>query len=80
MSMAGIAGWKSALQGGAPVELPDFRRESARKRYEDDDWSPFAEDVGPGQPPPSVTGMNPPAARQIRFARKVWKEIGHDEL
>ena len=80
MSMVGIVAWKSVLQDGAPVELPDFRKESVRKKYETDNWSPFAEDVGPGQPPPSITGMNPPNARQIKAARKVWKEIGHDEL
>ena len=40
MSLVGILAWRSALNDAAPVEVPDFRVESARQQYENDDWSP----------------------------------------
>jgi predicted dehydrogenase len=80
MSIVGIQAWKSALKGGAPVELPDMRKESVRRRYAGENWSPFAEDAGKGQPPPSITGMNPPSARQIAAARRVWRQLGYTNL
>jgi len=79
MSIVGIQAWKSALAGGAPVEVPDLRKESVRKKYEGENWSPYPEDKAPGQPPPSITGLNPPSKRQIAASRKVWKELGYPE-
>ena len=80
MSVVGIQAWKSALCDGVPLEVPDFRKESARKHYEGENWSPFAEDQGPGQPPPSITGWNPPSARQVAASRQVWKQLGYTGL
>ena len=72
MSVVGIQAWKSALAKGAPQEIPDFRTEAARRKYAKENWSPYPEDAGPGQPPPSITGIRQPTARQIAAARKVW--------
>jgi len=77
MSSVGILAWKSALQDGAPFDVPDFRKESARVRYESDHWSPWPEHDGPGQPPPSILGVPKPTAKGIAYSRRVWKEIGY---
>lgn len=80
MSSVGILAWKSALENGQPFEVPDFRKESSRKLYENDHWSPWPEHAGPGQPPPSIRGHFKPNAAAIRRARKVWKKMGYKGL
>lgn len=80
MSLVAMQGWRSCLADGAPVEVPDFRKESMRRQHENDQWSPFPEDAGPGQPPPTIRGFIKPTAKQVRTARKVWKELGYRGL
>ena len=79
MSMIGILAYRSALNKSALLEVPDFRRESERKKYESDDWSPYPEDRRAGQPFPSVLGdyKISPAAKQR--ALKLWKSMGYQE-
>jgi len=77
MSIVGIQAWRSVLASGAPMEIPDFRQESVRAKYEDDHWSPFAEDQGPDAPPPSIRGLNAPSAGRLKAAREVWREMGY---
>lgn len=77
MAAVGIQAWRSCLEEGRPMPIPDFRTESARKQYENDEWSPFPDDAGPDQPPPSLRGCVKPSAAAIRHARKVWKGIGY---
>jgi len=77
MTLVGIQAWRSALADGAPMPVPDLRKEAVRHRYENDHWSPFAEDQGPGAPPPSIRGLNPPSPRRLKAARKVWRSIGY---
>ena len=79
MSVVGILAWKSALQEGAPFAVPDMRDERQRLACENDQWSPFPDDAGPGQPFPSIRGDVKPSAAAVRHARKVWKEIGYKE-
>ncbi|NLU40581.1 MAG: Gfo/Idh/MocA family oxidoreductase [Firmicutes bacterium] len=78
MSIVGIQGYRSALANGAPVEIPDFRNEEVRKKYENDDWSPFPEDRRPGQPWPSIRGEVKLTPEAIEYARKIWG-IGPDD-
>lgn len=78
MSMVEIQGWRSCLADGAPFEIPDLRIEANLKRYEDDEWSPYPEDRGPGQPPPSIRGNVEPSAEKVAAARKVWQETGYE--
>jgi hypothetical protein len=80
MSMVGIQAWRSALANGAPLEIPDMRDESVRRQYENDDWSPFPEDRGLGQPLPSIRGNVEPAAEQLVAARKIWREAGYADV
>lgn len=78
MSSVGILAWKSALEDGAPFDMPDFSDETLRKQYQNDHWSPFPKDAGPGKPPPSILGRIEPSAEDIAEARKVWKEVGYE--
>ena len=77
MSSVGILAWKSALEDGAPFEMPNFRKEKDRRAYEDDHWSPWPNDAGPGQPEPSILGTPEPTRQGLANARKVWKRIGY---
>lgn len=79
MTIVGIQSWKSCLNNGAPYEIPDFRDENNRKRYEDDDWSPFPEDRKPGQPPTSAFGDVTPSAEAIAYAKEIWDKMGYKE-
>ncbi len=77
MTLVGIQAWRSCLTNGAPVEIPDFRQESVRRQYENDDWSPFPEDRRPGQPWPSIKGEITPSPEAFAYARSVWAEMGY---
>jgi predicted dehydrogenase len=77
MSSVGILAWKSALQEGRSFDVPDFRKQSERKRFENDRWSPWPENAGPGQPPVSIRGHVAPAKKDLDIARKVWKDVGY---
>ena len=74
MSAVGIQAWRSCLDNGCPYEIPDFRDEEARSKYENDRWSPFPEDAGPGQPFPSIRGTSS-RPQAIAYAPcKLWEE------
>jgi hypothetical protein len=79
MSSVGILAWKSALQEGSPFDVPDFSSEASRSQYENDHWSPFPENSGPGQPPPSILGTPKPSHSAVTMAKKQWKEQGYVE-
>ncbi|MGI6088146.1 MAG: Gfo/Idh/MocA family protein [Kiritimatiellia bacterium] len=74
MSIIGIQAFRSALQDGAAVDVPDFRDENVRLQYENDDWTPDPAKRKPGQPYSSVLGdIQPPEKAKI-FAELVWQE------
>ncbi|MBM3279424.1 MAG: Gfo/Idh/MocA family oxidoreductase [Candidatus Handelsmanbacteria bacterium] len=77
MSSVGILAWKSALEGGRPIAVPDFRDEASRLLVADDHWSPWPEHAGPGQPPPSILGFVQPNPKGQALARQVWNELGY---
>jgi predicted dehydrogenase len=76
MSSVGIIAWKSALEDGVPIDVPDFRDEESRKPFEDDNWSPWPKHAGPGQPPSRIEESNP-TPETIELARKLWTESGY---
>ena len=78
MTAVGIQAWRSCLANGAPHDIPDFKDESVRRKYENDDWSPFPEDRKAGQPWPSIQGERIPSPEAVAFAREVWKEMGYE--
>lgn len=77
MTLVGIQSWRSCLNNGAPYEVPDFREESVRSKYENDDFSPFPEDRKPGQPLPSIKGERKLSDEAIAYAREVWDGMGY---
>ena len=79
MSSVGILAWKSALEDGRPIDVPDFRDEASRREYADDHWSPWPEHAAPDQPPPSIHGHVEPGHKGVELARQVWSEIGYVE-
>lgn len=79
MSVVGAQAWRSVLSNGSPFEIPDFKNEKSRKKYENDHFSPFPEDAGEGQPPPSIKGMNEPPAKLVKsYLKKVKEEADQD--
>ena len=77
MSIAGIQAWRSALGDSAPVDVPDFRDETIRKKYERDDWSPDPARKKRGQPPSSILGEIEPSDRAKALAKEVWASKGY---
>ena len=55
MASVAILGHRSMLEGGMPYEIPDFRREEDRVKYENDTLSPFYHSDGT---PPSIPSSN----------------------
>ncbi|MBT3378162.1 MAG: Gfo/Idh/MocA family oxidoreductase [Lentisphaerae bacterium] len=59
MTSVGILGYRSALQGGIPLEVPDFRDKTVRETYRNDDWNPDPARHREGMPFPSILGDIP---------------------
>ena len=77
MSIAGIQAWRSALDDSAPIEIPDFRKESVRKKYAKDDWSPDPARKRKGQPTSSILGRIRPSTEARALAKEVWSSRGY---
>ena len=77
MSIAGIQAWRSALEDGAPMDVPDFRKESVRRKYAKDDWSPNPKRKKKGQPSSSILGDIEPSKEAKALAKKVWASRGY---
>lgn len=74
MTSVGILGYRSALQGGIPLDVPDFRDKAVREKYRHDDWNPDPARRRPGMPFSSVLGDIPVSEENVRrfaeFRRK----------
>ena len=77
MSITGILAWRSALNDSAPQDLPDFRIESVRRKYANDDWSPDPARAGKGQPTCSILGNIEPSQETQALAKKIWGRVGY---
>jgi len=75
MTLCGILGWKSALAGGAPMEVPDFRKESVRKKHETDEFSP--DPTRKGHVPCSILGDIKIPKKALAFSRGIWRKQGY---
>ena len=71
--------WRSVLDDSAPMDIPDFRKESVRKKYAKDDWSPDPARRRKGQPPSSILGEIKPTKEGKAFAKKIWADQGYFE-
>ncbi len=56
MTLIGILGYRSALNGNVRLEVPDFRNKALRDQYRNDDWTPDPAKRRPGMPFSSVRG------------------------
>lgn len=76
MTSVGILGYRSALQGGIPLEVPDFRDRAVRETYRGDDWNPDPARCREGMPFSSVLGDIPVADENLaRFAELRRKHV-----
>jgi len=78
MSAVGILSYRSALADSAPMEVPDFRKESARRKYAHDTWSPDPAKRTKDSPWPSILGDRKPPKEAVAMARKAWKKRGYE--
>jgi predicted dehydrogenase len=72
MTAVGICGWKSVLEGGKEVEIPNFRDKAAREKYREDNFCPVYSYEGtrwiPNTTRPGVT-----LEEQIRMTNEVYE-------
>ncbi|MEA4889012.1 MAG: Gfo/Idh/MocA family oxidoreductase [Clostridiaceae bacterium] len=81
MSSVGIQAWKSALQNGVPLAMPDFKNEASRVLYEKDIWNPILKagvDITT-LPPASIVGYEP-TADDLAAARAIWEKTNYSGL
>lgn len=78
MSSIGILAWKSVCNGGACYDVPKFYDEEDRKKYENDNWTPFIKEgeSAEGKPPRTASSWKP-AEGAYDVARKSWEESGY---
>ncbi len=74
MTAIGILGYRSALQGGIPLEVPDFRSKAVRAKYRKDDWNPDPARRRKGMPYSSVLGDVRVSEKTIRDHKQYRKE------
>lgn len=73
MSSLGILAWKSVLANGAQMEIPDFKDEKSRKKYENDYFNPFPMPGSqfPSIPVSTIKGFTP-SEEDFESAKKYW--------
>ncbi|MBR6709827.1 MAG: hypothetical protein IKL84_09165 [Clostridia bacterium] len=78
MSVIGILAWKSACSGGLPFDVPNFADEEDRKKYENDNWTPFRREGedDTGMPPRTLSPWKP-KEESYAEARKAWEETNY---
>lgn len=72
MSAVAILGWRSALEGGVPYDIPDFKSIEDRNKYRNDFSSPFKGDNIQTDLSPSVSGERIPSAKDIEKTKRDW--------
>jgi predicted dehydrogenase len=77
MSITGILAWRSAMNNGMAIDIPDFSKESVRRKHVNDHWSPFPDGTGDGKAPVSLRGYVAPSRKAVARARKVWSAMGY---
>ena len=79
MSIIGPLAYRSALNDSESLEVPDLRKESNRREYATDDWSPDPARRKAGQPWPSIEGRKETPDKALRYAQNNWMEIGYED-
>lgn len=71
MASVAILGWRSILEGSKPYDIPDFRKEEDRVKYENDFLSPFPDENGNVDIPCSSRPYAP-SEEDLAAAHKQW--------
>ncbi len=71
MASVAILGWRSVLEGGIPFDIPDFRLEEDKKKYENDTISPFPNENGVAAIPCSSKPYTP-TEEDLKQAHYYW--------
>ena len=71
-----ILAWRSVLDGGMPYDIPDFRREEDRKRYENDTLSPYPNEKYEADIPCSSQPYAP-TEDDLQCARNMWRNADY---
>lgn len=50
MTLPGLLGYRSIVNGNIPIDIPDFRNKKIREKYRNDHWCCDPKLAGPGQP------------------------------
>ena len=58
MAATGILGWRSCMENGSEYIIPDFKNPEDRKKWKDDNISPFPDDDGNVSMPCSIYSNN----------------------
>lgn len=77
MASVGILGHRSLLEGGMPYDIPDFRKEEDRIKYENDHISPFYHEDGrePTIPCCSHTDFRANEEAVARFKKRLEESL-----
>ena len=67
-----ILAWRSVLNGNMAYDVPDFRNEEDRKKYEFDNITPFPDENGKVSVPCSSKPYSP-SEDDLNTAREMWK-------
>ena len=71
MSACAIMGWRSVLNGGKTQEVPDFRNEADRKKYENDPANPYPK-ADRSVDIPCCKKEYIPTEEELKFANDFW--------
>ena len=73
MSSVAILGHRSILEGGVPYDIPDFKNEDDRRKYENDRLTPFFSNGNPPTLPCCSHTDYAPSQKQLEQYRELLK-------
>jgi hypothetical protein len=72
VTIPGIQALRSSMEGGKPMEVPDFRKKADRDRYRNDDWQQERYDTARG-----VFGGVVPTGKAANFSTTMKAMVAH---
>ena len=71
-----ILAWRSVLNGGKSYDIPDFRKEEDRLKYENDNASPYPDELYNVDIPCSSQPYAP-SEEDMETAKDMWKNADY---
>jgi len=68
MTLPGLLGYRSIINGNIPIDIPDFRNKKTREEYRDDNWCCDPKLAGKGQPEHNWSGG------EVKVAASVYRK------